>query len=821
MKKISSIFILLLLLAFSSNSWSQKIIYPWRATTAIVKAGETFEVWFNADAGQILNEVSLRGPYNNATVTVTDTKTDTWVYDKWSENTCNRKYTISVPANTPADRYDLILKTSTGDEISLAAVKVIKEYRTNFYIMHFSDAHRWQSSYDTPNIILREVSTMIDIANIIDPEMILETGDNHYQNLLVESSTTSRIDQYMNGFMNGTEYINGMNNFFAPVFSVPGNHDTPRKGYEFEPEYPSPGYEKNSSIQYNKFYGLQAYNFAYGNLRFIGLNNSWYPDDISGVPNFKHQTDEAIDWLNTVGKGIMRIGFCHVNTSQPVNFFNNQLKNVGAPLDLIIFGHVHSITYSPYTFDGVKKGYSTNTPREGTRKVPFNLYKINAITGTYETVANDQAYQEGIEVAKNYSTVKLKLTYTSLNDGSVANNTATIVNKFNYPITEARVRFVVPKGSSYYVRNATIKQEFDGTNYHILDATLNLDANSTTVVTINSGIQVDLCPLDPTKMDPGLCGCGIPEGTCPVFVTDILLKPAVVRLNINTTRQLVPTIVPSNATNKAVIWESSNPSAISVNTFGKITALAAGSATITATTVDGGKKVSIDVSTVMDTTNYQAEDAEYVGPIEVTNQPGYRGSGFLDYTNSSNDFIKWTVNVPADGNYNLAFRYAVQTGSRPLKLTINDEIRLASVPFTSTGSWANWASYTTSQALVAGINTIILTATGSSGGNFDELSITGTLGLNDLNIDLGSKSVRVYPNPNTNGIITVATDGLEDDTNLRVKISTLNGQILYQNKITDTCHTNINLSGKLPNGIYIVTVESDQSKITNKLIFRN
>ena len=551
------------------------------------------------------------------------------------------------------------------------------------------------------------------------------------------------------------------------------------------------------------------------------MNNSWYPDDISGVPNFKHQTDEAIDWLNTVGKGTMRIGFCHVNTSQPVNFFNNQLKNAGAPLDLIIFGHVHSITYSPYTFDGVKKGYSTNTPREGTRKVPFNLYKINAITGTYETVANDQAYQEGIEVAKNYSTVKLKLTYTSLNDGSVANNTATIVNKFNYPITEARVRFVVPKGSSYYVRNATIKQEFDGTNYHILDATLNLDANSTTVVTINSGIQVDLCPLDPTKMDPGLCGCGIPEGTCPVFVTDILLKPAVVRLNINTTRQLVPTIVPSNATNKAVIWESSNPSAISVNTFGKITALAAGSATITATTVDGGKKVSIDVSTVMDTTNYQAEDAEYVGPIEVTNQPGYRGSGFLDYTNSSNDFIKWTVNVPADGNYNLAFRYAVQTGSRPLKLTINDEIRLASVPFTSTGSWANWASYTTSQALVAGINTIILTATGSSGGNFDELSITGTLGLNDLNIDLGSKSVRVYPNPNTNGIITVATDGLEDDTNLRVKVSNLNGQILYQNKITDTCHTNINLSGKLPNGIYIVTVESDQSKITNKLIVRN
>ena len=821
MKKTIRLTILLIIVFFSITSWGQKIVYPWRSTTAIVKAGETFEVWFNADAGQTVSEVSLRGPYNIANVTILDTKTDTWVYDKWSENTCNRKFTISVPANTPADRYDLILKTSTGDEISLAAVKVIKEYKTNFYVLHFSDAHRWQGTYDTPNVILREISTIVDIANIIDPEMILETGDNHYQNTLVESSSLDRINQYMNGFMNGTDYVNGMNNFFAPVFTVPGNHDTPQKNYELEPGYPNPGYEKIPSLYFNKFYGLQTKNFAYGNVRFMGLNNSWYPDDNSGVPNFKHQTDEAIDWLNTVGKGTMRIGFCHVNTSQPVNFFNNQLKNVGAPLDLIIFGHVHSITYSPYTFDGAKKGYSTNTLRDGTKKVPFNLYKINAITGTYETVSNEQAYQEGIEVAKNYTTPKLKLTYSSLNDGSIANNTATIVNKFNYPITGARVRFVVPKGSPYYLRNATIKQEFDGTNYHILDATMNLDANSTTIVTINSGIQEDFCPLDPTKMDPGLCGCGIPEGTCPVLVTDILLKPAIVRLNINTTRQLVPTVIPATATNKLVTWESSNPTSISVNSYGKITALAPGTATITATTVDGGKKVSIDVSTVMDTTNYQAEDAEYVGPIEVSNQPGYRGSGFLDYTNSSNDFIKWTVNVPADGNYNLSFRYAVQTGNRPLKLTINDEIRVASVPFNSTGSWSTWGTYTSSQALVAGINTIILTATGASGGNFDELSVTGTLGLNDVNIDLSRKSVRVYPNPLTNGILTVSTDGFDDDTNTRIIITNSTGQKIYEKKLNDPCHTDVNLTGKLTNSIYFVTVESDQTKITNKLIVKN
>jgi hypothetical protein len=821
MKKIIQLSILFLTVFFSINSWGQKIVYPWRSTTAIVKAGETFEVWFNADAGQNLNEVSLRGPYNNATVTVTDTKTDTWVYDQWSGNTCNRKYTINVPVGTPSDRYDLILKTSTGDEISLAAVKVIKELKTNFYVMHFSDAHRWQGTYDTPNIILREVSTIIDIANIIDPEMLIETGDNHYPNTNLESSTVDRINQYMNGFTNGADYINGMNNSFAPVFTVPGNHDTPLKNYQLEPGYPNPGYEKIPSLFHNKHYGLQAQNFTYGNVRFIGLNNSWFPDDKTGTPNFKHQTDAAVNWLNTVGKGSMRIGFCHVNTSEPLYEFNNPLKLAGAPLDLILVGHVHSITYSPYTVDGKKMAYSTLTPREGTRKVPFNLYKIDANAGTYETVANEQAFQEGIEIAKNYSTVKLKLTFSSLNDGSNANNTATIVNKFNFPISGARIRFVVPNGSPYYIRNATVKQEFDGTNYHIVDATLNLEANSTTVVSIHSGIQEDLCPLDPTKMDPGICGCGVPEGTCPIPVAEISLKPANSRINVNTTRQLTATISPTNATNKTVIWESSNPSFAEVNTFGKVTAISEGTTTITATTVDGAKTSTAAVTVLANNSIYQAEDAEFVGATVSTEQAGFRGSGYIDYVNSSNDFIKWTVYVDVAGTYALSFRYGLASGNRPLKLSVNEEVRIASTVFPTTGSWTNWSIFSTNQVLEQGINTITLTATGASGGNIDELSLKNTaLGLNDLKLNQGGKSVRISPNPLSKGILTVTTDGFEDDTNIRVKISNSNGQIVYENKIADTCHTDINLTGKLTNSIYFVTVESDQTKITNKLIVK-
>ncbi|MCX6309412.1 MAG: hypothetical protein NTY32_11475, partial [Bacteroidia bacterium] len=205
MKKIATLS--LFLIFFTSIVFGGKIVYPWRATTAIVKSGETFEVWFNADAGQTVNGIELQSKYLNVTPTISTTVNQTWVYDQWSSNTCNLKLTITVPANTPADRYNLVLKTSTGDETSLAAVKVIKEYKTSFYVFHISDAHRWQGSYDGI-AILKNVAATIDIANIINPEMVFETGDNHYQNTNSVASSLQRISDYYNGFMNGTEFVN-------------------------------------------------------------------------------------------------------------------------------------------------------------------------------------------------------------------------------------------------------------------------------------------------------------------------------------------------------------------------------------------------------------------------------------------------------------------------------------------------------------------------------------------------------------------------------------------------------------------------------------
>lgn len=821
MKKITSLSVLILIISLSSNVLAGKIVYPWRATTAIVKQGETFEVWFNADAGQTVNAIELQSAYIKVNPTITNTVNQTWIYDKWSENTCNLKLTITVPANTPADRYDLILKTSSGDEISLAAVKVIKEFKSSFYVFHISDAHRWQGSYDGVKI-LQNVSTTIDIANIIDPEIVVETGDNHYPNTNNAASTKQRTNDFYNGFMNGTEFVNGLNQFFAPVFTVPGNHDTPQKNYQLEPGYPNPGYTKVPSVAWNDLYGLQAHNFVYGNARFIGLNNAWFLDESTGIPNFEHQTDEAKVWLNQAGKGTFRIGYCHVMTPTPLKAFYDPLYKAGAPLNLILAGHCHwaGNTHSIKDYPNVKITHSTYPLREVNRKAPFNLYKVDLIANKYTAIGDSIGAQEGLETADNYTTAKLKLTYSKPNNGTNSENTATVVNKFNFPITGARVRFVVPKGNQYYVRNAIIKQEFDGTNFHVIDATYDLEANSTHVVTLHQGIQIDLCPDDPSKMDPGLCGCGIPEGTCPIDAADIMLNAVNARMVLNTTRQLKATILPLNTTNKTVNWVSSNPTIASINSDGVVTALSEGSATITASTFDNAKSATTTITVLPATNTYQAEDAEYVGPLEVTNQPGYNGSGFLDYSNTSNDFIKWNVYVPADGTYTLTFRYAIASNNRPLKLTINDVVRIASVPFTSTGSWANWSTYATNQPLVEGPNTIMLTAIGSSGGNFDELTISGNgiSALKDIDSNTNGKLVKIYPNPLHTNKLSIDMVGFDYENNVQVKIINLLGQTVFCQSIDNQPLIEINTSNLLGKSVYTVSVESAKAKIINKLI---
>jgi len=80
-----------------------------------------------------------------------------------------------------------------------------------------------------------------------------------------------------------------------------------------------------------------------------------------------------------------------------------------------------------------------------------------------------------------------------------------------------------------------------------------------------------------------------------VPATGITLNRYTLSLNVGGMSQLTETVIPWNATNKVVTWQSSNTAVANV-VNGLVIAIAEGTATITVTTVDGGHSTECEVT---------------------------------------------------------------------------------------------------------------------------------------------------------------------------------------------------------------------------------
>jgi uncharacterized protein YjdB len=96
-------------------------------------------------------------------------------------------------------------------------------------------------------------------------------------------------------------------------------------------------------------------------------------------------------------------------------------------------------------------------------------------------------------------------------------------------------------------------------------------------------------PTQPGNPDP-------PTTIVPVegvkVTPQVIVFPA-----IGETTQLSATVSPANATDKAIAWESTDPTVAAVDAFGRVTAMAVGSGVfITVSTHDGHHQASVNVS---------------------------------------------------------------------------------------------------------------------------------------------------------------------------------------------------------------------------------
>lgn len=113
-----------------------------------------------------------------------------------------------------------------------------------------------------------------------------------------------------------------------------------------------------------------------------------------------------------------------------------------------------------------------------------------------------------------------------------------------------------------------------------------------------------------------------------VDVTGVTLEPTSQTLSINETFALKATVAPADATDKGISWSSSAPDIASVDTKGNVKALKAGTATITATTNDGGftatcniiVSVPTGIEDILSGTRVYAQDGSIVLEPTITIQ---------------------------------------------------------------------------------------------------------------------------------------------------------------------------------------------------------
>ncbi len=129
-------------------------------------------------------------------------------------------------------------------------------------------------------------------------------------------------------------------------------------------------------------------------------------------------------------------------------------------------------------------------------------------------------------------------------------------------------------------------------------------------------------------------------------VTAITFAEEVLSLNTGEEAELLATVSPSDATNKSIVWKSSNPTVATVDN-GVVEGISGGYATITATTVDGGfvaecKVVVIDmgisvkfavdgqVKTLSRPVEAAGEDLLYVPLVSTFNALGVTMESYVD-----------------------------------------------------------------------------------------------------------------------------------------------------------------------------------------------
>ncbi|MGQ9811278.1 MAG: metallophosphoesterase [bacterium] len=338
------------------------------------------------------------------------------------------KISAVLPKFDLYELYDLEVKATGLADTTRHAVRIIPEFKDDFYFVHITDSHlpthlyHYQNGSDTDTSEIVDLRTVIEDINIINPEFVLFTGD------LVNEGELE--DYLFRRYYSRAQKV--LEEFNVPVYLTAGNHDI--GGWD-----PTPPPDGTARMTWWRFFGwkrlgnpppaqtyyTQDYSFNYGNAHFTGLeayiNYDGWRSDIYGSKSF---TNKQLQWLQSDLKSAgskIKVLFYHHD-------FSNQINLYSLGVDMSLSGHAHS------NQDDWSHPYQIVTSAVCDGRRTYRLIRFSR-----GTLLPSRAVSAGADGTN------LTVSYSPANDGTNLSVKAQIINKMNERFEHALLRFIMPK----------------------------------------------------------------------------------------------------------------------------------------------------------------------------------------------------------------------------------------------------------------------------------------------------------------------------------------------------------------------------------------
>lgn len=206
-----------------------------------------------------------------------------------------------------------------------------------------------------------------------------------------------------------------------------------------------------------------------------------------------------------------------------------------------------------------------------------------------------------------------------------------------------------------------------------------------------------------------------------VNVTGVSLNHNTLSLNEGDTAVLTATVKPDNASDKVVLWTSSNPLVASVDRNGNVKALSSGTADIVATTLENSDKqftasCRVNVIGTIKPVGGVIEAEDYTVQSGIDTENCSEGGKDVAYIENG-DYIGF-MNVDfGKGADSLEFRVGANSGGSSIEVRVGsaDGKVIGNLEIAETGGWQTWKTQSCSIDTISGVNDIYLVFKGGSG----------------------------------------------------------------------------------------------------------